>query len=241
MNAVLLLAGRELRTYFNTTWGWIVLTSVLLFDGLFFNVFGLTEKARYSAEVLEDFFFYTSGIVMIGGLFLTMRLIAEERQTGTLVLLESAPLSAAQVVAGKFLGAWSFLLIILACTTYMPALIFVNGKVSIAQVGVGYLGVALAAGTTVAIGTFASALSRNQLMAVVLGGAFTLGLLICWFLARFTEAPLSDVLAYVAIWDKHFQPFMRGRLNTENIVYFVSVSFAFLLAATRAMQARRWQ
>lgn len=241
MNAVLLLAGRELRTYFNTTWGWIVLTSVLLFDGLFFNVFGLTEKARYSAEVLEDFFFYTSGTVMIGGLFLTMRLIAEERQTGTLVLLESAPLSAAQVVAGKFLGAWSFLLIILACTTYMPALIFVNGKVSIAQVGVGYLGVALAAGTTVAIGTFASALSRNQLMAVVLGGAFTLGLLICWFLARFTEAPLSDVLAYVAIWDKHFQPFMRGRLNTENIVYFVSVSFAFLLAATRAMQARRWQ
>lgn len=241
MNAVLLLAGRELRTYFNTTWGWIVLTSVLLFDGLFFNVFGLTEKARYSAEVLEDFFFYTSGTVMIGGLFLTMRLIAEERQTGTLVLLESAPLSAAQVVAGKFLGAWGFLLIILACTTYMPALIFVNGKVSIAQVGVGYLGVALASGTTVAIGTFASALSRNQLMAVVLGGAFTLGLLICWFLARFTEAPLSDVLAYVAIWDKHFQPFMRGRLNTENIVYFVSVSFAFLLAATRAMQARRWQ
>ncbi|HCH64274.1 MAG: hypothetical protein CL927_09250 [Deltaproteobacteria bacterium] len=241
MNAVLLLASRELRTYFNTTWGWIVLASVLLFDGLFFNIFGLTERARYSAEVLEDFFFYTSGTVMIGGLFLTMRLIAEERQTGTLVLLESAPLSAAQLVAGKFFGAWGFLLIILACTTYMPALIFVNGKVSAAQVGVGYLGVALSAGTTIAIGTFASALARNQLLAVVLGGAFTLSILICWFLARFTEAPLSDVLAYLAIWDKHFQPFMRGRLNTENIVYFLSVSFAFLLAATRAMQARRWQ
>ena len=77
-----------------------------------------------------------------------------------------------------------------------------------------------------------------QLLAVVLGGAFTLMILICWFLARFTEAPLSDILAYSAIWDKHFQPFMRGRLNTENIVYFFSVSFAFLLAATRAMQAR---
>jgi ABC-2 type transport system permease protein len=241
MNAVLLLAGRELRTYFNTTWGWIVLASVLLFDGLFFNVFGLTENARYSAEVLEDFFFYTSGTVMIGGLFLTMRFIAEERQTGTLVLLESAPLSATQIVAGKFLGAWGFMLIILACTTYMPALIFINGKVSVAQVAVGYLGVALSAGTTIAIGTFASALARNQLLAVVLGGAFTLMILICWFLARFTEAPLSDILAYSAIWDKHFQPFMRGRLNTENIVYFFSVSFAFLLAATRAMQARRWQ
>lgn len=241
MNAVLLLAGRELRTYFNTSWGWLVLASVLLFDGLFFNVFGLTERPRYSAEVLEQFFFYTSGTMMIGGLFLTMRLLAEERQTGTLVLLESAPISAAQVVAGKFLGAWGFMLVILACTAYMPALIFVNGKVAVAQVAVGYLGVALAAGTTIAIGTFASALARNQLLAVVLGGAFTLVLVICWFISRFTEAPLSDVLSYVALWDKHFQPFMRGRLNTENVVYFASVSFAFLLGATRALQARRWQ
>ena len=241
MNAIALLARRELATYLNTVWGWVVLAGVLLIDGLLFNVFGLTERPRYSAEVLEDFFFYTSGTLIIAGLLLTMRLIAEERQTGTLVILESAPVSAAQVVAGKFLGAWGFLMCIVAATAYMPALIFVNGKLSYAQVAVGYLGLALSGATAISIGTFASAIARNQLLAAVLGGAFTLLLVICWLLSRFTEAPLSDVLAYLALWDKHFQPFMRGRLNTENVVYFLSMSFAFLLGATRALQARRWQ
>ena len=73
MNAILLLAQRELKTYLNTTWGWTVLTGVLIVVGLLFNVFGLTERPRYSAEVLEDFFFYTSGTIIIAGLLLTMR------------------------------------------------------------------------------------------------------------------------------------------------------------------------
>lgn len=241
MNAVLLLARREIATYLNTTWGWVVLAGVLLIDGLLFNVFGLTEKPRFSADVLQDFFFYTSGTIIIAGLLLTMRLIAEERQTGTLVVLESAPISAAQVVAGKFLGAWGFLMLIVACTVYMPALIFVNGKVSLAQVAVGYLGLALTGAAAISIGTFASAIAKNQLLSAVLGGLITLLIVICWLLSRMTDGVLADLLAYIALWDKHFQPFMRGRLNTENIVYFISLSFAFLLMATRALQARRWQ
>ncbi len=241
MNVVALLARRELSTYLNTPWGWAITAIILLLDGVFFNVFGLTERPQYSAEVLEQFFFYTSGLTMIAGLLLTMRLIAEERQTGTLVLLESAPISEAQIVLGKFLGAWSFLLVLLACTAYMPLFIMVNGKISWAQLGVGYLGCALAGAAAVAVGTFASALARNQLLSVVLGSILLLGLVISWFVARLTEGPLSDVLAYVAIWDKHFQPFMRGRVNTENLVYFGSTVFAFLLLSTRALQARRWQ
>mgnify|MGYP000096948163 CR=1 FL=1 len=241
MNAIVLLAQRELKTYLNTAWGWTVMAGVLLVVGLLFNVFGLTERPRYSAEVLEDFFFYTSGTIIIAGLLLTMRLIAEERQTGTLVVLESAPISAAQVIAGKFLGAWGFLMCIVASTVYMPALIFVNGKVSVAQMAVGYLGLALAGSAAISIGTFASAISKNQLLSAVLGGAMALLIVICWLLSGLTEAPLSDVLAYMALWDKHFQPFMRGRLNTENVVYFGSLSFIFLLGATRALQARRWQ
>ena len=241
MNAIILLAQRELKTYLNTAWGWTVMAGVLLVVGLLFNVCGLSERPRYSAEVLEDFFFYTSGTIIIAGLLLTMRLIAEERQTGTLVVLESAPISAAQVVAGKFLGAWGFLMCIVASTVYMPALIFINGKVSVAQMGVGYLGLALAGSAAISIGTFASAISRNQLLAAVLGGAMALLIVICWLLSGLTEAPLADILAYMAMWDKHFQPFMRGRLNTENVVYFGSLSFIFLLGATRALQARRWQ
>jgi ABC-2 type transport system permease protein len=123
----------------------------------------------------------------------------------------------------------------------MPMLIFVNGKVSWAQIGAGYLGLLLLGGATLAIGTFGSAVSRNQLVAGVVGAGVVVLMLLGWMLGRITEEPVSGVLSYLALFDRHFQPFMRGRINTESIVYFLSVGFAFLMLATRALGARRWQ
>ena len=77
---------------------------------------------------------------MVAGVLLTMRLLAEERQTGTMVLLLTAPINSAQVVIGKFLGAYGFLALITAMTLYMPALIQINGKVSWEQIFAGYVG-----------------------------------------------------------------------------------------------------
>jgi ABC-2 type transport system permease protein len=241
MNAILTIARRELMTYVNTMWGWVVLAGVLILDGLFFNALALTAKPQYSADVLETFFFWSSGTKIIAGLLLTMRLIAEERQAGTLVLLETAPISEAQVVLGKFLGAFGFLVLITLCTVYMPALIFVNGKVGWAQIGAGYAGLLSLGAATVAIGTFGSALARNQLFAAVLGASFLVSMLLGWLLARVTSPPVSEILAFAALFDRHFQPFMRGRVNTESLVYYGSIVFAFLLLSTRVLQARRQQ
>lgn len=63
----------------------------------------------------------------------------------------------------------------------------------------------------------------------------------CWLVSRGTEPPLKSVFAYLALFDKHFQPFMRGRINTESLVYYGSLAFGFLLLSTRALKARRWQ
>lgn len=241
MNAVFLLARRELSTYLNTWWGWVILLVVLLIDGLLFNAFAISNKPQYSAEVLESFFYFSSGTTMIAGLILTMKLLAQERESGTMVLLESAPISEAQVIGGKFLGAWGFLMIITALTLYMPFLIQLNGKVSWAQIGAGYLGLASLGAATVAIGTFASSLAKNQVLAAILGGVMLVTMLLGWMLSRQTEAPISGVLAYLALYDRHYQPFMRGRINTEDLVYYGSVVFAFLLMSTRVLQARRWQ
>jgi ABC-2 type transport system permease protein len=241
MNAVFLLARRELSTYLNTWWGWVILLVVLLIDGLLFNAFAISNKPQYSAEVLESFFYFSSGTTMIAGLILTMKLLAQERESGTMVLLESAPISEAQVVSGKFLGAWGFLMVITALTLYMPFLIQLNGKVSWAQIGAGYLGLASLGAATVAIGTFASSLAKNQVLAAILGGVMLVTMLLGWMLSRQTEAPISGVLAYLALYDRHYQPFMRGRINTEDLVYYGSVVFAFLLMSTRVLQARRWQ
>lgn len=241
MKAVLQLARRELAAYLNTGWGWYILAAVLVVDGLLFNAFAIGNTARYSSDVLEDFFFYSSGTTMIAGVLLAMRVLAEERQQGTLVLLQMAPISEAQVVLGKFLGAFGFLTLITVLTLYMPALIQVNGKVSWAQIAAGYLGLVCLGGATVAIGTFASAISRNQILAAISGAVIVVLMLLGWLLGRITEPPISAVLSYIALFDRHFQPFMRGRINTESIVLYASVAFAFLLLATRALQARRWQ
>jgi ABC-2 type transport system permease protein len=239
MRTITLLVRRELRSYFDTAWGWTILALVLVIDGLMFNAFALGTKERLSANVLSDFFYLSAGTTMIAGVLLTMRLIAEERQTGTFTLLQTAPIRPVEIVLGKFFGALAFLTILTAMTAYMPALIFVHGKVSLGQILVGYVGLLSLGASTIAIGTFSSSLARNQLLAAVLGAGLLVFLLLGWLLGQVTDQPLSDIFSYIAIFDRHFQPFMKGRLNTEGLVYYGSVSFAFLLMATRTLQLRR--
>ncbi len=239
MKTILLLAGRELRSFFDTAWGWAILATILVLDGLMFNAFALGTRERYSADVLGDFFYLSAGTTMIAGVLLTMRLIAEERQTGTLILLQTAPIKPHHIVLGKFAGALGFLSVLTLLTAYMPALIFVHGKVSLAQIGVGYLGVLSLGAATVAVGTFATSMARNQLIAAVIGAGVIVFLLLGWLIGQMTEPPLSGVFSYGAFFDRHYQPFMKGRLNTESLVYYGSVCFAFLLLAVRTLQLRR--
>ena len=176
---------------------------------------------------------------MIAGILLSMKVLAEEQARGTAVLLQTAPIQDHHIVLGKFLGAFSFLSMITLLTIYMPYLIHVNGKVGWSQIGAGYLGLLLLGGATIAIGTFASAISRSQLVAAIFGaGILVLGLL-GWLLGKITSAPLNEVFSYVAFFDRHFQPFMRGRINTESIFYYVSVISLFLLLSIRILQSRR--
>lgn len=241
MRPVLLLARRELAAYLNTAWGYAIMAAVLVIDGLLYNAFAVGDSPRFSADVLEDFFYFSSGTTMIAGVLLTMRLIAEERQTGTIVVLETAPVSETQVVLGKFLGAYGFLALITLLTLYMPGLIFVNGKVSWAQIGAGYTGLLMLGASAVAIGTFGSSLARNQLVAAVIGGSVLVLMLLGWLVSKIADPPVSDVLSYIALFDRHFQPFMRGRVNTESLIFYGSVTFGFLMLSVRALQWRRMQ
>jgi ABC-2 type transport system permease protein len=239
MKTVSLLVRRELRSYFDTSWGWTILSMVLLIDGLMFNAFALGKRERYSAEVLSDFFYLAAGTTMIAGILITMRLIAEERQTGTFVLLQTAPIRPVEIIMGKFLGAFGFLSILTLLSAYMPALIFVHGKVSIGQILVGYAGLLSLGAATLAVGTYASALAKNQLLAAVIGCGMLVVLLLGWLMGQVTHEPLSSFFSYTAIFDRHFQPFMKGRFNTESLFFYASLCFGFLLMATRTLQLRR--
>ncbi len=241
MKQLLLITRRELAAYFQSIWGWSVLASILVVDGLLYNAFAIGGSAKYSTEVLQQFFYFSFGTTVVAGILLTMGLIARERQTGTLVLLDASPLSDWQIVGGKFLSALTFISMLTLATLYMPALIFVNGKVSVGHIAAGYLGLLLVGATTVAIGTFASTLTESQLVAGVVASIISVLLLITWLLARISPPPFDAILSYAAIFNRHFsRTFMQGRIATEDIVYYLSTTFTFLMLSVRWLAARRW-
>jgi ABC-2 type transport system permease protein len=232
---------RELSAYFNGLWGSGIIAAILVIDGLLFNAFAVSDKPRPSAEVLQAFFTFSFGTTIIASAFLTMRLIAEERQTGTIVLIDSSPLSDWQIVLGKYLSAFAVLSMLTLGTAYMPALIFVNGKVSFGHIASGYLGLLLVGAAATAVGTFGSAIARSQLVALALSGVMLAFLVVAWMLAKITEPPLSEVFSWLSLFDRHFQPLQKGTVQVEDIVYYGSVVFVFLSMATRFMALRRWR
>jgi ABC-2 type transport system permease protein len=241
MSAALLIARRELGAYLRTMTGYIIIAVVLAVDGLLFNAFALGSGSKRSAEVLSQFFYFSSGTTMIAAVFISMRLLAEERQTGTLALLYSSPVRDAEIVIGKFLSALAFLALLTLATVYMPALILVNGKVSAGQIFAGYLGLLLLGSAALAIGTLGSALAKNQVLAAVISGCLIVALLVCWLLASVTDRPLSEVFTALALHGKHFQPFQQGVVHTRDVIYYLAVSYVALFAATRVVEGRRWR
>src|SRR4051812_16560859 len=193
MKATLLIARRELSAYLRSMTGYIIAAAVLIVDGLLFNAFALGGPDKLSAEVLSLFFYFSSGTTMIASIFISMRLLAEERQTGTLVLLTSSPVHDWEIVVGKFLSAFIFMGLITLATVYMPLMVLVNGKVSFGHLAAGYLGLLLLGSAALAIGTFGSAIARTQVLAAIFSGCIVVALVICWLLAKVTEKPFSEV------------------------------------------------
>lgn len=241
LGAVWLIARRELAAYFASLSGYLILSAHLLVSGLLFNVFAVGNQPRLSQEVLEQFFYFSSGMAMVTGILLAMRLVAEERQLQTLVLLRTAPVSERQVVWGKFLSALVFLGLTLVVSLYMPALIFVHGKVSLAQIATGYLGLLLLGAACIAITLLASVWSATQLIAGVVGGLGVALLVICWMLARVTEEPLKSMFVNLALHNIHFRSFSSGTLHLRDVAYYLGIVVLFLEASTRSLEAWRWR
>lgn len=239
---VLLIARRELGAYLNGLWGWAIVAITLLIDGLLFYVMALEGTGtKFSHDVLHDFFYNISGTTMIVAPLLTMRTFAEERQTGTEVLLDTAPVSSTEIVLGKYVAALAVMTLLTLATAYMPALVFLNGKVAVAQIVVGYIGLIALASAASSIGIFGSSLVKSQVAAVILAGALIATMVLMWLLSTLTDPPFTDIVASLALHDRHFMPFCDGRLLTSNLVFYASVTYVFLMLATRTINGRRWQ
>ena len=241
MQAASIIFRRELGAYLRSAMGWIVVAAFLVVTGGLFQAFGMSGE-QLSAMVLEKFFWVASGVTMIAAVILSFRLIAEERQNASIVLLNTSPIRDTSIVIGKFFAALTFLAMMLVLSVYIPLMIKVNGKVSMSQILVGYLGLLLLGSSVLAIGIFASSLTKSQLIAALIAALITVFMLILWNLAKRLDSPLREVLQQVDLWWIHFQNgFMRGILNLKDVVFYVAVSDFFLLLSVKALEAKRWQ
>ena len=248
MTGVLTVARREILSFFVSPIAYVVLTVWLLFFGVVFYILALFMSAQPSggANILQAFFggttlFYLPLLVFAP--VLTMRLLAEERSSGTIESLMTAPLTEFQIVLGKYLAAMSFWVVL-----WLPTLSYVwlaagTGKdvVDFGAIGATYLGLFCVGVFYMAVGLFMSAVARNQIVAamltfLVLGGLFIIGLA--------GYATLDDqkraVFEYVGLWTQ-MAAFSKGIVDTRYLVYDLSVACIALFLSVRVLQANRWQ
>jgi ABC-2 type transport system permease protein len=241
MRATSIIYRRELGAYLRSPFSWVAAALCLLAMGILFQAHAMAGE-QLSAMVLERFFWSSSGVVMFIAVILSFRIIAEERQTHSLVLLNTSPVRDREIVAGKFLAALTFLTLILALSFYMPLLVKVNGKITFGQVMVGYVGLWLLGAAVLAIGVFASSLARNQLVAALLAATITVLLVILFPFAKRLDSPVRDILQELDLWWIHFQNgFMRGVLNLKDVIFYLAVIYFFLLLSVKTLEAKRWQ
>jgi len=238
MNSTLAVARREFKTFFASPIAYIVLGGFLLVSGwLYFSTLLLAGQAS-----LRNFFGFAPVLFVVLVPAITMRSIAEERKSGTLELLLTMPLEDWQVVLGKFLASVGMVGVGLMWT--LPYAFTVAGLTATGSVFdwgpviAGYLGLLFLASSFVALGLWASALSKNQIV------GFIVGLIVCfafYFVDKFAAllpASLGQVLEYLSV-DYHFENIARGVLDTRDLLFYGSLTAAGLLFTTRTLSASR--
>lgn len=242
MQATSIIYRRELGSYLRSAMGYIIAALFLLACGLLFQSEVLSKGKMLSADALRKYFQLASGATVIAGICLSLRLFTEERQQHTIVLLNTSPVRDVEVVLGKFFAALTFLTLMLGLSVYIPLLIKVNGKVSGSEILVGYIGLFLLGAASLAMGLLASTFTRHVLIALGLAATFAFTIFILYPFATRLDEPLKGVVQDLGLWHVHFaQSFMQGVFSLKDAVYYLAVTYFFLLLGTKVLEAKRWQ
>ena len=232
MSPVLTIMKRELRAYFATPLAYIFIVIFLALAGAF--AFFLGSFFERGQADLDSFFVFHPWLYLFLVPAVAMRLWAEERRTGTIELLTTLPVTSFQAVLGKFLAAWLFTGIALALT--FPVWLTVNylGEPDNGVIAVGYLGSWLMAGAFIALGACMSALTKNQVIAFVLGAAagflfLMSGMELVLAAFRGWAPPLvTDIVASFSFITQYGQ-MMKGVLELSSVLFFASLIGVCLL------------
>lgn len=243
---ILTVAAKELRALFVSPLAWVVLAFFQLVLAWIFlarldaflaiqgQLVALMNPPGATEVVISPVFGVASILLVMAVPLLSMRLVAEERRNQTMPFLLSAPLSMSDIVLGKFLGLFAFLLMPVLLIGAMGAALAVGGRLDWGLVASNLIGLALVAAGLAAIGLYASCLTAHPVVAAVTALAISL---VLWMINLATSDPASPL--HLVSLLKHFEPFTKGVVDTANLAYFALLIALFLLLAIRRLDADR--
>jgi ABC-2 type transport system permease protein len=257
MKNSLTIAGKELAGYFLQPVAYVVMTVFLLLGGYFFfallQYFEMTlaysaamqnpeilQKLNLNERVIEPMLHNLAIVLVILVPAITMRSFAEEKRTGTYELLLTAPIRTGEIVAGKFIAAAAFMLIMVGLAGIFPLILIAFGNPEIGVMFSGYLGLAFLAISFVSIGLFTSSLTQNQIIAAISSFGLLLLLFVISWPAQAGGSSISGFLRYLSLPD-HFAQMVAGIIDTRDIVYFLSLIFVALFLTQRSVESARWR
>ncbi len=244
MTKALAICRRELGAMFTGPIAWVLAALFALLAGYFFysdlTLFVLFGGSSLPAGLWRYVFLDLRLVALLVIPLVTMRLVAEERKLGTLELLWTCPVRDHEVLAGKYLAALAFYLLLLAVTAVGPAIVYLLHPFAPGPVLAGYGGMVLLGATFVACGLAASCVTENQVVSAML----TYGVLVFFWFVAWNEAAIGETMAPVllalSLFDR-FYGFAQGVIDSRDVVYLLALTTLFLFLAHRALGARAWR
>lgn len=234
----LAIAKREFRGYFNSPVAYVVICGVLLLVGFlffFFRPFFVVGKAT-----CRELFTFIGMTFLFFAPAVTMRLLAEERKSGTIEILITMPVRDWEVIVGKFLAALGLLVVLLILTLPFPITISQLGDLDWGPVMGGYAGLFLEGAAFLAIGMLASSLTEHQIVAFFSALLTGLALYMMDWSLPFLPAGVASIVEYLS-FGYHFEGIARGVIDTRDVVYFLSVTALALGLTFRQLESRKWK
>jgi ABC-2 type transport system permease protein len=254
MRNILAIAQKELKSYFSSPIGYVLIGLWVLLYGYFYisilayfvraSMMGQMGQGPQAVNVNQDLIrplFYNVTIMVLFVLpGVTMRTYSEEKRSGTIELLLTSPVSDFQIIMGKFLGAMALYAAMLAVTLIHIGILFVYGNPEWKPIATAYLGFFLLGGCFISLGLFISSLTKNQVIAFMATFSVFLFLWVINWIGSFVGPTASAITGYLSIID-HYDDFAKGVLDTTHLIYYLSfITFGLFLTA-KSVDSERWR
>lgn len=225
---------KEFKSYFNSPTAYVVIGLFMLMSSIVFYINLVSQTAEYSFNLN-----YMSLMLILIIPILTMKILADERKSGTEVLLITSPTSLSKIVVGKYLAAFAVFMVMTVITFIYPIILLAFGSPTFSEIIGGYVGFILLGASFIAFGVFASSLTESQIIAAIVS---VVGLLIMWLLqgiAPGVGGVGAKILSWFSLYSRS-EDFYSGILSLAPVVYYISFSAVFVFLAIRVIEKRRW-